>query len=119
MTLRETRRILLDCNPVDVVQIHSLPDTHVFIGLVPKLLGAKVVLDLLETMPEFMPFRPESMFAHYLMMIGALGEEACTATARQYGAYENSIGTGQVNIWFERPAAGWTAPTSATSVPST
>ena len=37
----------------DLVQVHSLPDTHVFTALVPKLLGAKVVLDLLETMPEF------------------------------------------------------------------
>jgi 3,4-dihydroxyphenylacetate 2,3-dioxygenase len=65
---------------------------------------------VLDTMPEFMPFRPESMFAHYLMMIGALGEEACTATARQYGEYENSIGTGQVHLWFDRPADGFPRP---------
>ena len=37
----------------DMVQVHSLPDTHVFAALVPKLTGAKVMLDLLETMPEF------------------------------------------------------------------
>jgi 3,4-dihydroxyphenylacetate 2,3-dioxygenase len=65
---------------------------------------------VLDTMPDFMPFRPESMFAHYLMMIGALGEEACTATARQYGEYENSIGTGQVHLWFDRPADGFPRP---------
>ncbi len=36
-----------------VVQVHSLPDTLVFAALFPRLLGARVVLDLHETMPEF------------------------------------------------------------------
>lgn len=62
---------------------------------------------VLATMPEFMKFRPEAMFAHYLMMLGALGEHGVVAPARQYGEYENSIGTGQVHLWFDRPAAGW------------
>jgi 3,4-dihydroxyphenylacetate 2,3-dioxygenase len=42
------------------------------------------------------------------MMAGALGEQACVAKARQYGEYENSVGTGQVHLWFDRPADGWT-----------
>ncbi|MFI6048816.1 3,4-dihydroxyphenylacetate 2,3-dioxygenase [Streptomyces violascens] len=63
---------------------------------------------VLHTMPEFREFRPEARFAHYLMMAGALGGDACTAPGRQYGAYENSIGTGQVHLWFDRPADGWT-----------
>ena len=50
------------------------------------------------------------MFAHYLMMIGALGEERLTAPARQYGEYENSIGTGQVHLWFDRPQGGFPRP---------
>jgi aromatic ring-opening dioxygenase catalytic subunit (LigB family) len=62
---------------------------------------------VLETMPEFMPYRPESMFAHYLMMVAAVGEEDCVARARQYGDYENSIGTGQVHLWFDRPEGGF------------
>ena len=65
---------------------------------------------VLETMPEFLPYRPESMFAHYLMMVGALGEEDCVARARQYGDYENSIGTGQVHLWFDRPDGGFAGP---------
>ena len=68
---------------------------------------------VLETMPEFLTFRPEARFAHYLMMAAALGESALTAPARQYGDYENSIGTGQVHLWFGRPADGWTAPRTA------
>ncbi|MFZ2013752.1 MAG: catechol 1,2-dioxygenase, partial [Nocardioides sp.] len=65
---------------------------------------------VLETMPEFLPHRPESMFAHYLMMVGALGEDDCVARARQYGDYENSIGTGQVHLWFDRPEGGFAGP---------
>ena len=61
-------------------------------------------------MPEFYRFKPEARFGHYLMMIGALGEGDCTATSRQYGEYENSVGTGQVHLWFERPAGGFPRP---------
>ncbi|MFD0311434.1 3,4-dihydroxyphenylacetate 2,3-dioxygenase [Streptomyces sp. NPDC127119] len=63
---------------------------------------------VLDRMDDFWPHRPEAKFFHYLMMAGALGERACTAKARQYGTYENAIGTGQVHLWFDRPADGWT-----------
>ena len=65
---------------------------------------------VLDTMPEFMKYRPEAMFAHYLMMMGALGEADCTAPGRQYGEYENSIGTGQAHVWFDRPESGFPRP---------
>jgi 3,4-dihydroxyphenylacetate 2,3-dioxygenase len=61
---------------------------------------------VLETMPEFYRFKPEARFGHYVMMAGALGEEDNTAPARQYGEYENSVGTGQVHLWFDRPGGG-------------
>ncbi|MFJ2739902.1 3,4-dihydroxyphenylacetate 2,3-dioxygenase [Streptomyces sp. NPDC087440] len=70
--------------------------------------------EVLRTMPEFYRFKPEARFGHYLMMAGALGEERCTAPGRLFSAYENSVGTGQVHIWFDRPEGGWTA-TPATS----
>jgi 3,4-dihydroxyphenylacetate 2,3-dioxygenase len=70
---------------------------------------------VLQTMPEFWKYKPEAKFFHYLMMAGALGEEACTAPGRQYGEYENSVGTGQVHLWFDRPAGGWTTPRQHTS----
>jgi hypothetical protein len=65
---------------------------------------------VLETMPEFYRFKPEARFGHYLMMIGAVGEGDCTAIARQYGKYENSVGTGQVHLWFDRPLGGFPRP---------
>ncbi|GCD32576.1 3,4-dihydroxyphenylacetate 2,3-dioxygenase [Streptomyces chrestomyceticus JCM 4735] len=64
---------------------------------------------VLRTMPEFAAHRPEAGFGHYLMLAGALGEDRLTAPARAYSAYENSIGTGQIHLWFDRPADGWTA----------
>ncbi len=63
---------------------------------------------VVKTMPEFLRYKPEARFGHYLMMIGALGEESCVARGRQYGEYENSVGTGQAHIWFDRPVQGWT-----------
>ena len=68
---------------------------------------------VLDGMDEFWQFRPEARFFHYLMMAAALGERSCTAPGRQYGEYENAIGTGQVHLWFDRPAGGWTAPRTA------
>ncbi|NUR93584.1 MAG: catechol 1,2-dioxygenase [Nonomuraea sp.] len=65
---------------------------------------------VLGTMDEFRKFRPEAGFGHYLMMLGALGEESCTAPGRRYGAYENSVGTGQAHLWFDRPRDGVPAP---------
>jgi hypothetical protein len=62
---------------------------------------------VIDTMPEFLKVRPEAKFAHYLMMAAALGEREVTAPGRSFSDYENSVGTGQMHLWFDRPAAGW------------
>jgi glycosyltransferase involved in cell wall biosynthesis len=38
----------------DLVHVHNMPDILVFSALIPKLLGAKVLLDLHDPMPELM-----------------------------------------------------------------
>ena len=38
----------------DFVHIHNMPDVLVFSALVPKALGAKIILDLHDPMPELM-----------------------------------------------------------------
>jgi glycosyltransferase involved in cell wall biosynthesis len=38
----------------DLVHVHNMPDVLVFSALVPKMLGAKVILDLHDPMPELM-----------------------------------------------------------------
>ena len=63
---------------------------------------------VLDTMDEFLTVRPEGKFAHYLMMAAALGERDFSAHGVQISDYENSIGTSQVHVWFDRPDTGWT-----------
>jgi aromatic ring-opening dioxygenase catalytic subunit (LigB family) len=62
---------------------------------------------VLGEMDEFLKVKPEGRFGHYQMMAAALGGPACTAPGRLFSHYENSIGTGQVHIWFDRPDHGW------------
>ena len=58
-------------------------------------------------MEAFRPHKPEGMFGHYLIMIGALGERECNAKGRMFSDYENATGTGQVHVWFDKPETGW------------
>ena len=64
---------------------------------------------VIETMDEYYQYKPEGRFGHYLMMVAAIGEYDCRARARLFSEYENSAGTSQVHIWFDRPDGGWTA----------
>lgn len=64
---------------------------------------------IIDTMPDFLKYKPEARFAHYLMMMGALGERDVVAPGTLYSEYENSVGTGQVHVWFDRPEFGWTS----------
>ncbi len=41
----------------DVIHVHSLPDFQVFVAMVPKLYGKRIVLDLHEAMPEIFAAR--------------------------------------------------------------
>jgi len=63
---------------------------------------------VISAMPDYLRFRPEARFGHYLALAAALGGTDCTAKGRQFSEYENSIGTGQVHVVFDRPLAGWT-----------
>ena len=62
---------------------------------------------VIDSMDEYRAHGPEGRFGHYLMMVAALGGRGCTAAGTQFSDYENAAGTGQVHVWFERPARGW------------
>ena len=51
--------------------------------------------------PEYRRHAPEGRFAHYLMLLGAIGGRACRAPGSRYSAYENAMGTGQVHVVFD------------------
>jgi 3,4-dihydroxyphenylacetate 2,3-dioxygenase len=64
---------------------------------------------VVDGMPDYAAFKPEGRFGHYLMMVGAVGGRDCRAVGRPFSDYENSIGTAQIHVWFDRPDGGWTA----------
>ncbi|MEL7028158.1 MAG: 3,4-dihydroxyphenylacetate 2,3-dioxygenase [Pseudomonadota bacterium] len=64
---------------------------------------------VIDTMDDFYRYKPEGRFGHYLMMAAAIGGRDCKAKGRRFSDYENSIGTSQVHVWFDRPDEGWTA----------
>ena len=39
--------------PYDLIHVHSVPDFEVFAAFLPKLLGAKIILDIHDIVPEF------------------------------------------------------------------
>ena len=39
--------------PYDLIHVHSVPDFEVFAALIPKIAGAKVILDIHDIVPEF------------------------------------------------------------------
>ena len=39
-------------NPYSVIHVHNMPDFLVFLGIIPKLFGAKIILDLHDPTPE-------------------------------------------------------------------
>jgi glycosyltransferase involved in cell wall biosynthesis len=47
VTVRHLRR------PYSLIHVHSVPDFEVFAALIPKLTGAKIILDIHDIVPEF------------------------------------------------------------------
>lgn len=62
---------------------------------------------VIDAMGEYRAVSPEGGFGHYLMMVGALGGRECRAQGVRCSDYESAVGTGQVHVFFERPAGGW------------
>lgn len=58
---------------------------------------------VIDEWPQYRTHAPEGFFAHYLMMVGALGGRGCTVGGTRFSAYESSAGTGQVHMWFDSP----------------
>ncbi|HEV8564414.1 MAG TPA: catechol 1,2-dioxygenase [Actinomycetota bacterium] len=83
-------------------------DEHVL-----SLMAAGDHKGVIDYVPEYRKVGPEGKFGHYLIMAGALGGSALTAKGEPFSEYEASVGTGQVHVWFERPAEGWTGQSSA------
>jgi glycosyltransferase involved in cell wall biosynthesis len=59
-------------NPYDLIHIHSVPDFEVFAAWLPKLKGARLILDIHDIVPELYAAKfgtsPDSIFYKFLLM---------------------------------------------------
>jgi glycosyltransferase involved in cell wall biosynthesis len=53
--------------PYQIIQIHTMPDFMVFVAFVPKLLGAKVIIDIHDLMPELYQSKFDLTSSHWLI----------------------------------------------------
>lgn len=56
---------------------------------------------VLDLYPEYVAYKPEGLFGHYLAMAGALGGREWAAKGRLMSEYESTLATGQVHVWFD------------------
>ena len=64
---------------------------------------------VIDTMPEFLRHKPEAMFGHYLMMVGAIGGRACVAPGHSLQRLRELDRHRPGARLVRPPAAGWTA----------
>ena len=67
--------------PFDIIHVHSVPDFEVFATLVPRLIGAKIILDIHDIVPEFYASKfnvsGRSFIFRMLVMIERLSASYC------------------------------------------
>ena len=54
-------------NSYQVIQVHTMPDFMVFVAVLPKLMGAKVLLDVHDLMPELYQSKFGFSETHFLI----------------------------------------------------
>jgi glycosyltransferase involved in cell wall biosynthesis len=65
----------------DVIHIHTMPDFLVFVAIIPKLMGAKVILDVHDMMPELYMSKFGIKESHWLIKLIKLQEFVSTGFA--------------------------------------
>lgn len=65
----------------DVIQVHNMPDFLVFATLFPKLLGAKIVLDVQDACPELMAEKAKGRLRKIVILLAMWQERLSTAFA--------------------------------------
>lgn len=67
--------------PYDVIHVHNMPDFLVFSALAPKLLGAKIILDVQDVSPELMGAKAKGRLRGFVMRLAAWQERISAAFA--------------------------------------
>lgn len=87
-----TRRHLRE--PYDIIHVHSVPDFEVFAAWLPKLLGAKLILDIHDIVPEF--YAAKFRVAHDSLTFRAL-----QLVERLSGGFADHVITAN-DLWFSK-----------------
>lgn len=69
--------IFISSKKYDLIHVHSVPDFEVFAALIPKLLGAKVILDIHDIVPEFYASKFGASQTGLIFKLLVLIEKAC------------------------------------------
>jgi len=64
-------------NRYDIIHVHNMPDFLVLTAIIPKLFGAKIVLDLHDPMPELFSSMINVDEKHYIVKILKFFEKIC------------------------------------------
>ena len=67
--------------PYHVIHVHNMPDYLVFSALFPRLLGAKIILDVQDLSPELMGIKAEGGLRSMLVRLATWQERISTAFA--------------------------------------
>lgn len=59
----------------DIIYVHTMPDLLVLVGLIPKLFGARIVLDIHDMMPELYMSKFRLSAKHWLIRLLVLQEQ--------------------------------------------
>ena len=82
-------------NPYHVIHIHNMPDFLIFTALIPRMLGAKLILDIRDPMPEFyrskFKLRARSLTMHCLQMQERLSAAAAHAVVTPNANFKHNL----------------------------
>ena len=110
--------------PYDLVHVHNMPDVLVFAALVPRLLGAKVILDAHDLMPEVYQSkfkatqqhpvirllvgleRLSHRFAHHVIFANELFRQTCIGRGTPERKTSVVLNSADLRIFGGRSAAG-------------
>jgi glycosyltransferase involved in cell wall biosynthesis len=68
-------------HPYDVIHVHNMPDFLVFSTVLPKLLGATIILDIQDVSPELMAVKARGRFSDLVIRLARWQEHISTAFA--------------------------------------
>jgi glycosyltransferase involved in cell wall biosynthesis len=68
-------------NHYDIIHVHNMPDFLIFSALIPRILGAKLILDIHDPMPEFYQAKFKKSAKHPLVPIMTLQEKISASLA--------------------------------------